>query len=76
MFSVSGCTVTLPFGAPLRRQRVVVEGDVFRSFDKRTGKLMFESAVTDFVQVSTKRWEAQSPDGKIAVTKSGCGCGR
>ena len=77
MFSTTGCTVVLPDGQELRRQRVVVnEDNLFQSFDRRTSKLRYETVLTFFDQQSKNRWVAQTDAGEIKISKSGCGCGR
>jgi hypothetical protein len=76
MFSENGCTVTLADGTVLRRQRVVYEDGLFRSYDRRTMTLRLEITPLSVEATGKKKWSVTTTEGVITVTKSGCGCGR
>jgi hypothetical protein len=77
MFSLNGCTVVLPDGSKLMRQRVSLDENLqFVSADKRTGTVKFESAVTTYTQLSKTKYKLIGDLGEISVFKSGCNCGR
>jgi hypothetical protein len=77
MFSLNGCTVKLPNGQKLLRQRVSLDENlVFVSVDRRTSAERYRVVAEDWVQKSKKLFEILTADGVILVSKSGCGCGR
>jgi hypothetical protein len=76
MFSLNGCTVTFPDGTSLRRQKAIIDGGTFTSYEKRTGKIKFETEISGYTQLSKNRVEIYYESGTIVLAKSGCGCGR
>jgi hypothetical protein len=77
MFSLNGCSVTLPNGEKLSRQRVTLDENLlFTSFDRRTGSMRYQQVAESFVEKGKKRYEVWTDEGVILVTKSGCNCGR
>lgn len=77
MFSLNGCTVVLPDGSKLMRQKVALDENLqFVSSDKRTGTVKFESLVTAYTQISKAKYKLTTGLGEISVFKSGCNCGR
>jgi len=77
MFSLNGCSVSLPDGKKLLRQRVTLDENLLlTSFDRRTGNVRYQITAEDFVQKSKRQFEVLTSDGIVLIAKSGCNCGR
>lgn len=76
MFTLNSCTVSLPDGSKLRRQKIVIKDNVLTSYEKRTGKVRVSMAIDGYDVQSKNRVLVATSEGPILLEKSGCGCGR
>lgn len=76
MFTLNSCTVSLPDGSKLKRQKVVISDNILTSYEKRTGKVRVSMTIDDYDVQSKNRVLINTSEGPILLEKSGCGCGR
>lgn len=74
---IKSCSATGGIGLSLKSQKLVLDGDSYRFYDKRTGKLRLEGTLLSFAREGKKKWVLQTEEnGVITVIQTGCGCGR